>query len=178
MKQLSKTEEKYILHWGELGSQWGLNRTVSQIHALLMISEEPLNAEEISTTLGIARSNTSNSIKELIEWGLVKTVHRMGDRKDYFETMSDVWDLFWAVADRRVKKELLPTKEILTECLNDAKDDPDISSHAKHRFKQLYDFTTMSLSVYQSTQKLPKESLSKLMSSDNLLEKIKSIFGK
>ena len=178
MRELSKTEEKYILHWGELGSQWGINRTVAQIHALLMISDEPLHAEAISKTLGIARSNTSNSIKELQEWKLIKTVHKLGDRKEYFETLSDVWDLFWAVAERRVNKELIPTRDVLAECLDDAKNDDQISAHTLKRFKELHDFTHMAIRFYDSSRVLPTEVLAKMALADNMKDKIKSLFNK
>ncbi len=90
MKPLSPIEEKFILHWGEMGTKWGINRTVAQIHALLYVSAKPLNAEEISDALGVARSNVSNSLKELQGWRIVKLVHVMGDKRDHFEALPDV----------------------------------------------------------------------------------------
>ncbi len=92
--KLTPAKEKFILHWGEMGTKWGINRTVAQIHAMLHISAKPLNAEEIAETLSIARSNVSNSLKELQGWGFVKVVHVMGDRRDHFESVHDVWTLF------------------------------------------------------------------------------------
>src|SRR5450830_1957955 len=89
---LSSTEQKYILHWGEMGTRWGVNRTVAQIHALLFLANAPLNAEQIVETLGVARSNVSNSIKELQSWGLVKVTHVLGDRRDHFVALQDVWE--------------------------------------------------------------------------------------
>src|SRR5574343_1635309 len=91
--ELTPVKQKFILHWGEMGTMWGVNRTVSQIHALLYIVGVPLPAEEIADTLGVARSNVSNSLKELQSWKLVSLVHLRGDRRDHFETSTDVWEL-------------------------------------------------------------------------------------
>src|SRR5437764_4069009 len=109
MTPLNPVQQKFILHWGEMGTRWGINRTVAQIHALLYISPKPLNAEEIAETLAVARSNVSNSLKELQGWGIVKLVHVMGDKRDHFESMKDVWDMFRVVLDERKKRELDPT---------------------------------------------------------------------
>src|SRR6266851_3138085 len=99
MNTISPIQQKFILHWGEMGARWGLNRTVAQIHALLFVSPKPLHAEEIAATLAIARSNVSTSIKELQNWGVIRIVHVMGDRRDYFEAMKDVWEMFRIVLD-------------------------------------------------------------------------------
>src|SRR2546422_11589586 len=104
MNNLSPVQQKFVLHWGEMGTRWGINRTVAQIHALLFISPKPLNAEEIAETLGVARSNVSNSLKELQGWGIVKLVHVMGDRRGHFESLKDVWGMFWIVMDERKKR--------------------------------------------------------------------------
>src|SRR5687767_15281576 len=97
---LSDVAKKFILHWGEMASRWGINRTVAQIHALLYLSPKPLNAEEIAETLGVARSNVSTSIKELQAWDIVRIAHVMGDRRDHFETMKDVWEMFRVILDQ------------------------------------------------------------------------------
>src|SRR5436190_22345862 len=99
MKKLSPVAQKFILHWGEMGTRWGINRTVAQIHALLYLSPRPLPAEEIAAALGVARSNVSTSLKELQGWGIVRLVHVMGDRRDHFVSMQDVWDMFRQVLD-------------------------------------------------------------------------------
>ena len=118
MKKLSPVEQKFILHWGEMGTRWGINRTVAQIHALLYISPRPINAEEIAATLSVARSNVSTSLKELQGWGIVKRVHVLGDQRDHyvkrvhvlgdqrdhFESMKDVWEMFRVVLDERKKR--------------------------------------------------------------------------
>lgn len=116
---LSAKELEFILHWGEMGNQWGVNRTVAQIHALLFARGEALSAEAICELLGIARSNASNSIKELERLGLVKRSHKLNDRKDYFETLDDIWLLFKVIAKERIEQELKPTEIMLTNLLND-----------------------------------------------------------
>jgi DNA-binding transcriptional regulator GbsR (MarR family) len=114
---LTPVSQKFILHWGEMGTRWGVNRTVSQIHALLYISGKPMHAEEIAETLGVARSNVSNSLKELQAWKLVRVAHIMGDRRDHFETSLDVWELFRTVVRERKEREFDPTITTLRECL-------------------------------------------------------------
>jgi DNA-binding transcriptional regulator GbsR (MarR family) len=116
--KLHPVSERFILHWGEMGSKWGVNRTVSQIHALLYLAGKPLAADEIADTLGVARSNVSNSLKELLNWKLIKVVHAMGDRRDHFETSTDVWELFRIVVQQRKEREFDPTIAVLRECLS------------------------------------------------------------
>src|SRR5882757_4700459 len=116
-ESLSPVAEKFVLHWGEMGTRWGINRTVAQIHALLYISPKALNAEEIAEALGVARSNVSTSLKELQGWGIVKVVHMLGDRRDHFESIKDVWDLFRQVLDERKKREIDPTVSMIRDCV-------------------------------------------------------------
>src|SRR5881398_3859719 len=99
--ELTPLTQKFILHWGEMGTRWGINRTVAQIHALLLLSAAPLHAEAIAETLGVARSNVSTSLRELQGWGIVRVVHILGDRRDHFETLKDVWEIFRIVAEER-----------------------------------------------------------------------------
>lgn len=115
--ELTPISQKFILHWGEMGSRWGVNRTVSQIHALLYITGRPMHAEEIAETLGVARSNVSTSIKELQNWKLVRVTHIMGDRRDHFETSLDVWELFRTIVRERMRREFDPTIDALREFL-------------------------------------------------------------
>ncbi len=121
--KLTPAKEKFILHWGEMGTKWGINRTVAQIHALLHVSAKAMNAEEIAETLSIARSNVSNSLKELQGWGIVKVAHVMGDRRDHFESIHDVWTLFQIIMDERKKRELDPTVAMLKESVAAAKEE-------------------------------------------------------
>src|SRR5215831_6520497 len=112
--------ERFVLHWGEMGGQWGVNRSVSQIHALLFLSERPLSAEEIADTLGLARSNVSNSIKELLGWNLIRRVPIRGDRRDHFEAETDVWEVFLRIAAGRKEREIDPAIAVLKACTADA----------------------------------------------------------
>ena len=120
MSKLTPVQQKFILHWGEMGTSWGINRTVAQVHALLFISPKPLNAEDIVETLSVARSNVSTSIKELLGWGIVRRVHVLGDQRDHFESMKDVWEMFQVVLDERRKREIDPTLALLRECAAEA----------------------------------------------------------
>src|SRR5579864_6394498 len=115
--KLSPVQQKFVLHWGEMGTRWGINRTVAQIHALLYLSPKPLDAEEIADTLGVARSNVSNSLKELQSWKIVKVVHVMGDRRDHFESLHDTWTLFQTIMDERKRREIDPTVAVLRQCV-------------------------------------------------------------
>lgn len=116
--KLNPIAERFVLHWGEMGSKWGVNRTVSQIHALLYLTGKPLPADEIADTLAVARSNVSNSLKELQNWKLIHVVHVMGDRRDHFETSTDVWKLFRTVVSERKEREFDPTIHVLRGCLS------------------------------------------------------------
>lgn len=119
MPTLDSVTEKFILHWGEMGTRWGVNRTVAQIHALLYLSSRPLDAEEIATTLSIARSNVSTSLRELESWGIVKAVHLLGDRREHYEAMKDVWEMARIILDERKRREIDPTVSVLRDCLHE-----------------------------------------------------------
>src|SRR5262245_35649791 len=119
----SPVVQKFILHWGEMGTRWGINRTVAQVHALLYLSDRPLHAEDIMEALGVARSNVSTSLRELQGWGIVKIVHVMGDRRDHFESLLDVWEMFQIILDERKRREIDPTMRLLEECLAEAERD-------------------------------------------------------
>ncbi len=123
MEALSPVAQRFILHWGEMGTRWGINRTVAQIHALLYLSPEPLSAEEVATTLSVARSNVSNSLKELQGWGVVRTVHELGDRKDRFESLKDVWEMFSIILEERKRREIDPTLQMLRSCAGELEED-------------------------------------------------------
>ena len=115
--RLPAVTERFVLHWGEMGSRWGVNRTMSQIHALLFITGRPMNADELCEQLGVARSNVSTSLRELQGWGLVKIVHLLGDRRDHFETSGDVWELLRTIVRGRKQREFEPTIQALRDCL-------------------------------------------------------------
>jgi DNA-binding transcriptional regulator GbsR (MarR family) len=137
--QLSETSQKFILHWGEMGTRWGVNRTVAQIHALLYLAGKPLPADEIADTLNVARSNVSNSIRELQAWNLTKLVHVMGDRRDHFESSTDIWELSRTVVRERQERELMPTIAMLRELLNH----PEIMLDGVERANRMREMLTM-----------------------------------
>src|SRR5260221_9540769 len=118
---LPPVEQKFILRWGEMGTRWGINRTVAQVHALLFVSPKPLHAEEIANTLEVARSNVSTSLRELQGWGIVRVAHVLGDRRDHFESVKDVWEIFRIVAEESKRSEIDPTLRGLRECVGELK---------------------------------------------------------
>ncbi|WP_027820004.1 GbsR/MarR family transcriptional regulator [Paraburkholderia bannensis] len=133
--ELTPTAEKFILHWGEMGSRWGVNRTVAQIHALLYLLGRPVAADEIAEALGVARSNVSNSLKELQSWRLAKVVHVMGDRRDHFETSTDIWELFKLIVEGRRQREIDPTLAMLRDTL----DGPEIANESRETEQRIRD---------------------------------------
>lgn len=116
---LTPVGRRFVLHWGEMGWRWGVNRTVSQIHALLFLLGRPMNAEEIAEILQVARSNISNSLRDLQNWNLVRVVHLVSDRRDHYETAQDPWDLLRTIVRERKAREFDPTVTMLRECVND-----------------------------------------------------------
>src|SRR3982074_1808927 len=140
MTTLSPVQTKFVLHWGEMGTRWGVNRTVAQIHALLYLSPTPLNADDIMEALAVARSTVSTSLKELQGWGIVKLVHVVGDKRDHFESMKDVWEMFRVVLDERKKRECDPTMRLLQECIAEAAKDKATDAYTQERLRELYKF--------------------------------------
>ena len=140
MSDLSQAARRFVVHWGEMGSRWGVNRSVAQIHALLYLAPEPKNAEEIADTLLLARSNVSTSLKELQSWGLIRTAHRLGDRRDHFEAIADPWDLFRRILEERKRREIDPTLEALEACLEEAGGRRNDERHVKERLEAMRDF--------------------------------------
>lgn len=137
--------EKFVLQWGDMGGQWGVNRSVAQIHALLYLSDRPLAAEDIAETLGIARSNVSTSLRELQGWKLVRRVPLLGDRRDHFEAETDLWEMVTRIAQGRKEREIDPAAAALRACRAEADGDPRVSATATKRLAEMDDFlTTMS----------------------------------
>jgi len=173
--ELTPVMEKYILHWGEMGTRWGVNRTVAQIHALLYLSTQPLNAEEITETLAVARSNVSTSIRELQSWGLVKTVHLLGDRRDHFETLRDPWDLFDVIIEGRKRRELDPTLTLLRQCVLESETDQETPAEVKRRIEDVMKFLDTLDSWYGQIRGLPRPTLIKLI---DMGAKVQRFLGK
>jgi DNA-binding transcriptional regulator GbsR (MarR family) len=161
--KLTPVMEKFILHWGEMGWRWGINRSVAQVHALLMLSPKPLPADEIGETLNVARSNVSTSLKELQGWGLVRPVHIFGDRREHFETLRDVWEMFLIVARERKKRELDPTLATLRECARETKGAKGEDAFAGERIGELIDFLELTAGWVDRTQGLSPAAARKLL---------------
>ncbi|WP_066801972.1 GbsR/MarR family transcriptional regulator [Moraxella oblonga] len=160
--KLNPTTEKFVLHWGEMGSKWGVNRTVAQIHALLFITGKPMNADEIMETLGIARSNVSNSIKELQSLNLVQTTHILGDRKDYFTTSGDVWELAKVIVEERYRRELAPTVQFLEELTKTPEFELENEAVQK-RIKDTHQFVSTLTTWANEMLKLSTNTLNKIL---------------
>ena len=159
MTQISDVQRKFILHWGEMGNRWGINRTMAQIHALLYLSPEPLDAEAIQHALQVARSNVSTCLRELQGWGVVRLVHVQGDRRDHFESLADVWELFRVVLEERKRREIDPTLAILDECIAEATAAGKPEAHTRKRLKAMRDFFTTATTWYQEVSRLPQPAL-------------------
>ncbi|MEQ9459894.1 MAG: ArsR family transcriptional regulator [Phycisphaeraceae bacterium] len=159
---LTPATERFILHWGEMGTRWGINRTVAQIHALLFVSESPLPADEIAATLKVARSNVSNSLRELQGWDVVKVVHVMGDRRDHFVAVQDVWAMCLAILDERKKRELDPTLEALRDCVDEARISGRESQHTQEQLEQLLGMVESMNDWYARLRRLPSGAVRRL----------------
>ncbi|MEO8808607.1 MAG: MarR family transcriptional regulator [Burkholderiaceae bacterium] len=171
---LSPNLSRFVLHWGEMGARWGVNRTVAQIHALLYITGRPMHAEEITDTLGVARSNVSNSIRELQGWNLVKLVHLNGDRRDHFETSTQVWELLRTIVRERQRREIAPTIEVLRSLLAD----PAISKEptdAKLRMRETLELLETLTSWSDEMLRLDTPTLTKVL---KLGARIKRLLGR
>lgn len=163
LDQMPIAIQRFILHWGDMGGTWGVNRTVAQIHALLYISERPLNAENITDILGVARSNVSNSLKELLTIKTIRRVPIVGDRRDHFEAETDVWEIAKRVAAERKAREIDPALETLTFCLNAAKDDQTVSTEQQKRLENMQNFTATMDHWYTQMQTIPTGTLYRLI---------------
>lgn len=161
--KLSPAVERYVLHWGEMGTRWGTNRTVAQIHALLYLSPEPLRADQIVEALSVARSNVSTSIRELQSYGMVRMTHVLGDRRDYFESVSDVWDLFRVIIDQRKQRELNPTLTMLRSVAEEVDNEADTDPVTKERIRNMLDFVETTSDWYEQIHEIPTSTLKKLM---------------
>jgi DNA-binding transcriptional regulator GbsR (MarR family) len=177
MPKLSSVQQKFILHWGEMGTRWGINRTVAQIHALLYISPKPFNAEEIAETLGVARSNVSTSLKELQGWGIVRLVHVLGDKRDHFESMKEVWEMFRVVLDERKKREIDPTIVMLRDCVAEAEKDKETDEYTEQKLRELADFFDTTSAWYAQIRQWPTGALTRFVKMGDKIRKLLGIGG-
>lgn len=157
----------FILHWGEMGTQWGVNRSVSQIHALLYLSDRPLPADEITEALKLARSNVSTALKELQGYGIVRRVHIEGDRRDHFVAETDLWEMLLRIAAERKKREIDPTIQLLGELSERLRDDPSAPAYARDRITRMHEFISTLGGWYEQMRGLPKSTLVTLMKLGN-----------
>src|SRR5689334_8742065 len=172
--KLTPVQQKFVLHWGEMGTRWGINRTVAQIHALLYISPKPLNAEEISDTLSVARSNVSTSLKELQGWGIVRLTHVLGDKRDHFESMKEVWEMFRVVLDERKKREIDPTIHMLRECVTEAEKDKETDEYTEQKLRALAEFFETTTAWYAQIRQWPTSALTRFV---KMGDKIRKLLG-
>ncbi len=169
---LTPIQQRFILHWGEMGTRWGINRTVAQIHALLFLSPRPLNAEEIASTLGVARSNVSTSLRDLQGWGIVRVTHLLGDRRDHFESMKDVWEMFRIIVDERRKREAAPTLAMLRDAVSDAKKPGAADAYTRERLAEMLQFFELMNGWCEQTGKLPTSAVVRMVKMGDKLGKL------
>ena len=163
------------MHWGEMGSLWGINRTMAQIHALLFISEEPLSANDIMEELQISRGNVSMALRELIAWGIVNRIHMKGERREYYTTEKDVWKMFRIIARERKRREVDPTIEVLRQSVTDLNQMSDADSqHEREQLKNLLSFFETGIEVYEDLENQSPNSILKLLGKTLRLKKLTS----
>jgi len=155
MPNLSPVKKQFILHWGEMGARWGVNRTVAQIHALLFLSPDPISAEEIAGTLAVARSNVSTSLRELQSWGIIRPVHVLGDRRTHYESMKDVWEMFRVIIDQRKRREIDPTLESLRRWVTELERGGPAEAYTRERLLEMLEFFETLTTMYYEVRNLP-----------------------
>lgn len=168
---LSPLVQSFVLHFGEMGSRWGINRTVGQIYALLYVSEKQLNADEIAESLSFSRSNVSMGLKELESWRLVRLQHFPGDRREYFSTPDDVWAIFKTLAEERKKREVEPTLTMLRGAIME-KPASDAERHAQQRMKEMHQLIELVTTWFSDIQHMDVETLQRLMKLGSQVQKI------
>lgn len=173
--KLTPVMKDFVVHWGEMGTKWGINRTVAQIHALLYIAPDPLSADEITDFLMIARSNVSNSLRELENWGLIKVTHVFGDRKEHYESIKDIYEMFRIILDERKKREIDPALKLIKKCVDEINSDNKEDVYTKDRLKELERFFEMTTQWYDRMKQLPMD---KIMGFVKLENRIKNILKK
>lgn len=157
--RLTPIMERYVLHWGEMGARWGVNRSVAQIHALLYLAPQPLTAEEIADTLALARSNVSTSLRELQGWGIVRVAHVLGNRRDHFESVKDVWEIFRIVAEERKRREIDPTLRVVQECVNEVEKAGGGNAYTRERLEEMLEFLTTTSGLFEEFVHIPAGAL-------------------
>lgn len=171
MTNLTPLAQRFILHFGEMGSRWGINRTVGQIYALLYVSARPMNADDIAESLSFSRSNVSMGLKELQSWRLVKLLHQPNDRREYFEPPKDIWDIFKALLEERRRREVEPTLSMLRDALLETPANEG-DRVAQQRMREMYDLIELSSSWFDDVQRLSPDTLASLMKMGSTVKKL------
>jgi DNA-binding transcriptional regulator GbsR (MarR family) len=172
---LTPAAQKFIVHWGEMGEKWGINRTIAQMHGLLYLSPKPLNAEEISETLSVARSTVSVGLRELESWGIIRVVHILGERTDYFEVTGDAYEMFRFIVDYRKRREVDPTLHMLREVVSELKDGNE-DSHTREKMHEMLDLFEISDSIYQQTENIPTKTIVHVAKMGDVVSKVLKFF--
>jgi DNA-binding transcriptional regulator GbsR (MarR family) len=172
--KLSNIQQQYILHWGEMGTRWGINRTVAQIHALLFLSPKPLPADEIAETLNVARSNVSTSIRELESWGIVRAVHVLGERREHYECMKDVWEMFRLIVEQRKRREVDPTLQLLRQCLAESDSGHAADDYTRERLQSMAEFFEAATAAYGEISQVSSATLRRVL---GMRGKVKRLLG-
>lgn len=170
---LTPVAQKFILHWGEMGTRWGVNRTVAQVHALLFLSLRPLRAEEIARTLSVARSNVSTSLHELQSWRIVRAVSVLGDRRQHFESGKDLWEMFRVILEERKRREIDPTIAILRECVAESGNGTG-DAYTRERLSEMLDFVLTMSALFEEFRSLPPAATRGLV---KLRGRVRKLFG-
>jgi DNA-binding transcriptional regulator GbsR (MarR family) len=172
MTALTSIQRQYILHWGEMGTRWGINRTVAQIHALLYLAPKPLAAEEIAQTLNVARSNVSTSIRELETWGLVRPVHVLGERREHYESLKDVWEMFRIIVEQRKRREVDPTVQLLRRCLAELENEGGRDAYTRQRLQDMAEFFEGATAAYEEVGAVSPQALRGLLKMRGKIRKL------
>jgi DNA-binding transcriptional regulator GbsR (MarR family) len=172
MATLSDIQRQFILHWGEMGTRWGINRTVAQIHALLFLSPKPLPADEIAETLNVARSNVSTSIRELESWGIVRPVHVLGERREHYESMKDVWEMFRIIVEQRKRREVDPTLHLLRGCLAELDRASGAEAYTRERLERMAEFFEVATSAYGQISQVSPQTLRRALSTKGKIRRL------
>lgn len=173
--ELTPCQQNFIIHWGEMGEKWGLNRTIAQIHGLLYLSPRPLTAEEISETLSVARSTVSVGLHELQDWGIIKVVHLLGERTDRFEIKGDVWEMFRWIVDYRKRREVDPTLGMLRATVAELEQGQE-NEHTRLRLREMLDLFEIADSLYTQAQNIPTRRIVEIARKGSLINRLLKLF--
>ena len=172
MTDLTPSMQRFILHWGEMGSSWGINRTVAQIYAILYISPKPLTADEICESLSLARSTVSTGLHELQGWGVIRVIHVLGDRRDHFETMNDIWEMFRVILNERKRREFDPTLAVLRKTVSALDEDEHSDPFSKEKVADMLELFETITMAYDQVEQMPTAAIKKMAKLGDGLAKI------